>query len=79
MPSGQPTPPWSATASSPVFGESTASTRAGAPYRTIFLALIGYCQLSARGPASQKLRADYVALEGPRGWREKALTRGKEI
>src|SRR6266480_2249643 len=37
MPNGQPTSSWSATAFSPVFGESAARLPAGLPYRTIFL------------------------------------------
>src|SRR5580765_8477289 len=37
MPNSQPTSPWSATAFSPVFGESAARIPARLPYRTIFL------------------------------------------
>jgi hypothetical protein len=37
MPNGQPTSSWSATAFSPVFGESAARLPARLPYRTIFL------------------------------------------
>ena len=37
MPNGQPTFSWSATAFSPVFGESAARIPAGLPHRTIFL------------------------------------------
>ena len=37
MPNGRPTSSWSATAFSPVFGESAARLPAGLPYRTIVL------------------------------------------